>query len=216
MINEKQKELKIRESSNKLNSKIEKINNILNYNNQSGKEIYQENNSNHLFHDYNEIDLSLQNLNNLKNQDIQNLLNNGFQIDADTKYLMGYVKELEELSNSLYEDLKKLKDSEVIRISKEFLTNDYQRRFSASIELVISAIVGRDNAAHEMKKIFSTRQNFYESLKLCRNYNAFESKYMKKYDAIFNVEKLNQVHEFGDKDIYKNTSKSKAFPMNFN
>lgn len=136
---------------------------------------------------------------------------------------MGYVKELELLSNSLNDDLRRLKDSEVIRISKEFLTNDYQRRFNASIELVISAIVGRDNAAQEMKKIFSSRQNFYESLKLCRNYNAFESKYMKKYDAIFNVEKLNQVHEFGDKvdrnnnnERERNKNVNKAFSVNFN
>lgn len=133
-----------------------------------------------------DIDINFQKLNSLTNNDLHKLMNSRIEIDADTKFLMTYVKELEELTQQLNKDLKNLIEKETNRVSHEFLVNDYQRRFNCSIELVLSAIVGRDNAGEYMKKIYLQKNDFYNNIKLCRNYNNFNDKMNILNDKITN------------------------------
>lgn len=127
--------------------------------------------------------------------DIEILVEEFGKIDKDTKYLMKYVKELEDIVSTIKLDMEKLKDREIARISKEFLINDYERRFKINIETVMSAIVGHNNTLLEMKKIFKERNNYYESLKLCRNYDGFHSKYKSLYKNLFNLEEKGLMEE---------------------
>lgn len=115
--------------------------------------------------------------NEINNENLEILIDDFSNIDKDTKYLMKYVIELESLLVSLKKDLEKLKDNEIKRISREFLINDYERRFKVDIERVLSSIVGHNNIVSEMKKIHKERNLYYEKLKLCRNYDNFNSNF---------------------------------------
>jgi hypothetical protein len=46
-------------------------------------------------------------------------------------------------------EIASAKNEELERISKEFLMKDYERRFSISIDQVISALIGEDQTAAE-------------------------------------------------------------------
>jgi hypothetical protein len=133
-------------------------------------------------YDYNEENIDFD------KSDIETLVEEFGKIDKDTKYLMKYVKELEDIVSTIKSDLEILKEKEISRISKEFLINDYERRFKVNIETVLSAIVGHNNTIFEMKKIFKERNNYYESLKMCRNYDGFQSKYKSMYKNLFNLD----------------------------
>lgn len=116
---------------------------------------------------------------------LMNYISKKEQIDPDTKYLMDYVESLDKLIQAWRHDLSKMKQNEIIRISREYMINDYERRFCINIERIVSLIVGKDNVRSEMKKIINERKKYYFSLKLCRNFNSFESKNEKYYDKIF-------------------------------
>jgi len=62
------------------------------------------------------------------------------------------VKELQNSINDLKLKLERLKSKELKRINKEFLSNNYQRRYNITQEEVISAIVGEDNTIKEYAK----------------------------------------------------------------
>lgn len=105
-------------------------------------------------------------------------------LDDDTKYLMKYVKELEELIVFIIKDIKNLQEQEISRITKEFLTNFYERKYNVDIASVLSVIVGSSKLEVEMKKVYHQQNNYYESLKLCRNYDLFYTKYKKYYQNL--------------------------------
>ena len=118
-------------------------------------------------------------------KEIYSMIDDNEDLDLDTRYLMNYVVELEKVITDLKSNLFQSKQNELTRISKEFLVNDYERRFGVGIEKIISAIVGNDNSMSEMKRILKERKNYYQSLELCRNYNIFQNKYEKIYNSLF-------------------------------
>jgi hypothetical protein len=59
---------------------------------------------------------------------------------------------LEALYEKKKKILHKIKRDELDRIAKEFLTNEYERRFNVSKKTVVSAIVGEDNANFEIAR----------------------------------------------------------------
>jgi hypothetical protein len=75
-----------------------------------------------------------------------------FKIDDESFKLIQKIRDLEKQHQEIKEELNELKQKELKRINKEFLINDYKRRFNVSQETVISAIIGEDNAANELIK----------------------------------------------------------------
>ena len=66
-----------------------------------------------------------------------------------------FIKKLKELERNLEEkkkELKHLQRSELDRLNKEFLVNDYGRRFNIDQQTLISAVIGQDNASSEYSK----------------------------------------------------------------
>ena len=45
------------------------------------------------------------------------------------------------------------KINELNRINKEFLTNDYQRRYGVTQQVMVSSICGEDNMSQELSRI---------------------------------------------------------------
>lgn len=110
--------------------------------------------------------------------------NTDSDLDDDTKYLMKYVKELEDLIVYITKDIRSVQEKEISRITKEFLTNFYERKYNIDIASVLSVIVGSSKLEIEMKKVLYQQNNYYESLKLCRNYDLFYTKYKKYYQNL--------------------------------
>jgi len=50
-------------------------------------------------------------------------------------------------------EINKQKTNELNRINKEFLTNDYNRRYGANQQVLVSAICGEDNMTQEYSRI---------------------------------------------------------------
>ncbi len=65
------------------------------------------------------------------------------------KITLNYEKKI----NELKEELQVMKENEINRINREFLFNDYERRFQIKLEDVVSVIVGEENIPTELNKL---------------------------------------------------------------
>lgn len=111
---------------------------------------------------------------------------NSHREQSDTHKLVCFVEDLEKLQNELSEDLISSQANEISRIGKEFLVNDYERIFKASISDAFSLIVGESNVQKEMSKFSVEKKNHFKTKELCRNYNVFHEKYNEVYKKLFN------------------------------
>lgn len=71
-------------------------------------------------------------------------------LEEDSFEIVGKINELEAQYENKKKTLQKIKRDELDRISKEFLTNEYERRFNVSKKTIVSAIVGEDNTDSEI------------------------------------------------------------------
>jgi uncharacterized protein with von Willebrand factor type A (vWA) domain len=62
------------------------------------------------------------------------------------------LKELDKSLEIIHKEIEDIKNKELKRISNEFLTNEYGRRFGVSEENVISAMIGEENVYEEYGK----------------------------------------------------------------
>jgi hypothetical protein len=74
---------------------------------------------------------------------------------------------LKELKIKMLNEIDILKKKEVKRITREFLENDYERRFDVPIEIVLSALVGESNLNKE-QKIY--KNEYIKNIKDCNFY----------------------------------------------
>lgn len=92
-------------------------------------------------------------------------------IDNNTNMLVNQVDRIEKLKSKIENEILYITDKEIIRITKEFLTNEYERVYKANIETILSSIVGFNNLRQAMKKFQIEKKNYLFSIKLCRNFN---------------------------------------------
>ncbi len=71
------------------------------------------------------------------------------KLDEDTIVSLKFITMLEKQADKIRKEINHLKNEELERISKEFLMNDYERRFCITLDQVISAIIGEDQTATE-------------------------------------------------------------------
>lgn len=60
------------------------------------------------------------------------------------------IAELEKIYNKFKKELSQSRRQQLNRIGREFLVNDYARRYNVSQEVIVSAIAGEDNANSEL------------------------------------------------------------------
>lgn len=70
----------------------------------------------------------------------------------DPKMLENEINSLEKRYNGLKQKMRRMKQEALERIGKEFMLNNYQKRFKVHQEVVLSAIVGEDKAKETMSK----------------------------------------------------------------
>lgn len=66
---------------------------------------------------------------------------------------MSKIAEYEKTYDFYKAEIHKQKINELNRINKEFLTNDYHRRYGVTQQNLVSAICGEDNMTHEYSRI---------------------------------------------------------------
>ena len=83
------------------------------------------------------------------------------RIDEDTITSLKFIGLLEKQSEKIKKELFQMKNSELERILKEFLMHDYERRFSTTLDMVISALIGEDQTAAEFAHQSRLQKVFY-------------------------------------------------------
>jgi hypothetical protein len=82
-------------------------------------------------------------------------------VRSSSQHSMEMFSKLKELENNLkliHKEIEEIKNKELKRISNEFLTNEYGRRFGVSEENVISAMIGEENAYEEYGKFIKEQK----------------------------------------------------------
>jgi hypothetical protein len=66
--------------------------------------------------------------------------------------LISKINELEKVYEKYKKELLTIRRNELNRLNKEYLVNDYERRFGVPLDIIISAIAGEDNKNSELSK----------------------------------------------------------------
>ena len=178
-------------SLRKIDKNIEKVKLKYNY---DGKNNYNENkkDENEIFHTLplikskNKIKINLRNLNlgigkyNANNSyTFKNVIK---KLDDEKKIKNKNEQEnlevflqLKKLKECILKEIEILKKKEMNRIVKEFLENDYERRFKVSFEIVLSALVGEYNMIRENEKQKNYKNEFLKKIKQSNFYRLFNN-----------------------------------------
>jgi hypothetical protein len=73
-------------------------------------------------------------------------------LDVETLKIVELFKEMETKHNDLKKEIYNMKRKELERINKEFLVNEYERRYNVGQEVIVSVIVGEDHVNSEMNR----------------------------------------------------------------
>lgn len=92
-------------------------------------------------------------------------------LDEDTKNvidkIIGYDKEEKEIRSSA----DKLKQSEMNRIFKECLYNNYEKRFNTTKRIVIAAMIGEESMHKELHRQEMEEKTYKENRRKCQLYH---------------------------------------------
>ncbi len=84
---------------------------------------------------------------------IEEKLNCKKNIDHETFIFMSKIADYEKTYEFYKAEIQKQKITELNRINKEFLTNDYQRRYAVNQQILVSSICGEDNMSQELSRL---------------------------------------------------------------
>ena len=95
-------------------------------------------------------------------------LNKKTNKDQETLILMAKIADYDKAFDYYKSEIEREKKREINRINKEFLTNDYQRRYKIDQHALVSAIYGEDNMSSEYSRMMREQKvnknnNFYIS-----------------------------------------------------
>jgi hypothetical protein len=83
---------------------------------------------------------------------IEEFINKKEKLSDDTLQLMKSIRELESVYEKFRKEMLQMKRTELNRIGREFLINEYERRFDITLQKVISAIAGEDFTNAELTR----------------------------------------------------------------
>ena len=77
---------------------------------------------------------------------------------------------LEEKIKELEAEIQNMKDNEIKRIFKEYIDNDYQNKYHASIDVVLGALLGEHSRNIQVNKFNSFKKEYLDEMKNIRFY----------------------------------------------
>ena len=82
--------------------------------------------------------------------------------------------QLDKLEKIILADIETLKKKEINRLTKEFLYNNYEKRFEISFETVLTALLGEYNKTFESERQKSLKNEYLKKLKYISFYNTLK------------------------------------------
>ena len=83
------------------------------------------------------------------------------QSDNESLNMINEILELQKEEEKVRIKIKNLKINELNRINKEFLLNDYERRFEVNLEKIISVLMGEEFISKEFSLKLTKQRVFY-------------------------------------------------------
>ena len=82
--------------------------------------------------------------------------------------------QLDKLEKIILADIENLKKKEINRLTKEFLYNNYEKRFEISLETVLTALLGEYNKTFENERQKNIKNEYLKKLKFISFYNTLK------------------------------------------
>ena len=103
-------------------------------------------------------------------------------IDSNLIQHISQINFLTQKMKMIEREIHQLKKNEMRRLFKEFMENDYERRYNVIIDVVIAALVGEYNKHSEMAKVTQRRKQYKKDIQHIQFYNvaAFPTRNMHK------------------------------------
>ena len=92
-------------------------------------------------------------------------------IDSDLIQHISQINLLTQKMKMIEREIHQLKKNEMRRLFKEFMENDYERRYNVIIDVVIAALVGEYNKHSEMAKVAQRRKQYKKDIQHIQFYN---------------------------------------------
>lgn len=109
---------------------------------------------------------------NYKNmKEIENNFLNKHYLGKKTKEVMNNILNLEERKEKINKEILLFKEKEIERITKEFVLNNYDKRFNTNLNEVIRALVGNVLVKEELKKAQMTEKRICDDFKKIEIFN---------------------------------------------
>lgn len=96
---------------------------------------------------------STRNLININLKKLEEVFSSKNILNDQLKYFLFKLKDMEKNYEDEKSQIAIKRKNELNRIGREFLLNDYKRRFNTDIRTVISAIAGEDSVNYEILKL---------------------------------------------------------------
>ena len=109
---------------------------------------------------------------------IDNIINEGSNsvIDNNTNKYIQTIQNKKNYIKGIQSHIDELKNNQLERINKEFLNNNYQRRFNVPLFVVVSALVGEERLEQEMSKIQKESRMFAKTLRSVQSFSVLNFK----------------------------------------
>ena len=99
-----------------------------------------------------------------------------YLFDVNSNNKLNKIKILKNEINNYKKFLKEMKNNELIRLNKEFYTNDYIKRYNTKKEIVLGAIVGEKNVNNVIYKLLKKQNEYFSTLNTIRIGNKWKTK----------------------------------------
>ena len=94
----------------------------------------------------------------------------------EARSLVCYVSEVKNIINNLKNSIFNRQANELDRIGREYLSNNYENRFSVSIRTIYFAILGKKELFNELKKFLFQKNEYYKEITKCLFFNRMSDK----------------------------------------
>ena len=95
------------------------------------------------------------------------------KMDQKTMEKAKIMDKLEKMAEKIEKEIDTMKQNEMVRITKEFVENDYEKRFQVSHDIIISALIGEDHKRNEFKRQQKVKKDHIKTIKQVSFYNTY-------------------------------------------
>lgn len=110
-------------------------------------------------------------LENITKENIINYLYSNDFLDDNSKYFLDFVSKLEEINKKIKNELTAMRTIELNRILKEFMTNDYEKKYGVSFNSILSIMIGEDNIKDYSHVIENMNKEYISKYNMIRHFS---------------------------------------------